>query len=85
MLMPISDRITKLKFRLRSHCRFDAVYRIIDTPRFLMNCVIILAQSVLISLGMNAVIASICKYCVFCTVDYRLIRELVRAITKQLM
>lgn len=57
----------------------------IDMPRFLMNCVIILAQSILISLGMNAVIVSIISIALFCAVNYRLICELAGAISKRLM
>ena len=56
----------------------------IDMPRFLMNCILILVQSILVSIGMNVVIVSITSIAVFCGVNYRFLGELSTAIYKRL-
>ncbi len=55
-------------FRMIDVRRFVEIQ--IDMPRFLMNCLIILAQSILVSVGMNPVIISVICIAVFLGINY---------------
>lgn len=56
----------------------------IDMPRFLMNCILILAQSILISIGVNTIIISSISIAIFCAINYKLMSEFASAVTKRI-